>query len=251
MQRHPPGKLHRVVARGVVHEHDLVDPLSRDRLDGALEGPGSVHGRHHHDHLARRRSGTTSLHVDGAAASRGYLDRRGHGRHRKQRRGGRQRQRAGLCRHRCATGLRPADGVVQVGPPRSVPTRPCSHPNSACPPRQWLTRVTSRPCDSEPSREGRGREVNEMPRQVEVEPPVAEHPRLKAGRVRDGHQQDAAGSERRAASRIAGAGAGRCSSECQNTIADHSPSSSSVMSSSRTSPRRESRSSPSASRPRA
>ena len=83
------------------------------------------------------RSDTTGLHVDGAAAPDGDLDHRTErGERAEQHRGG-DRERAlaapGIGSRR-ASGRRMAS--YRSGRPGSVPTIPCSQPNSTWPPRQ-------------------------------------------------------------------------------------------------------------------
>ena len=89
---------------------------------------------------------------------------------------------------------------------------------------RWLTRVDRQPERSHPAGQGPRREVNEVAWKVEMEPAVAEHARLEAGAVRD-RARTARPAARAAArrGRSTRPGHGRCSSECQKTIAAKSP----------------------------
>ena len=105
----------------------------RDRLDGALEGPHGVHRRHHHDHLAGGGRSVTAAPPRRRCprgGPRDLGDRAASGGHREEGGAGRERERAAPACNRRAARLAAADGVVEVGAAREGrPTMPWSQPN--------------------------------------------------------------------------------------------------------------------------
>ena len=150
--------------------------LERDLRDGLAQRRRRLPGRHHDHDLGLRfaaavASAKSPLNVDGSAAPHGQLDRRA--------RCGDRQQRTpaaigGTRRGAIAVPLRPGrrSDSVEVEPAGSLPTRPSSQPITVCPPR--LRDALDREAGPPSPRPGSGGEVDQVPRQVEVEPPVAE-----------------------------------------------------------------------------
>ncbi len=229
VQRQATGQLERVVARRVIDKDDLVDPVHRNRPDGPLERARRVHRRHHHDHLPVGRSDTPRLDVDGPPAAAGDLDRSGADCGREEHDAGGQRRRSAGRRQRPAARLATADRVVQVGAAgqrSDQPMQPPEHGLAAAPvaDARRLEAELAQPSQQDACAAG-GRDAGAGRGET-------------SGRRRGGParcrcwaraiRRRPPGSSWRAAWASAAPGAGRCSSECQKTIADQLPSRSSM-----------------------
>ena len=196
VDRQPPGELDRVVGRGVVDEDHLVDRVLRDPGERVLERRGGLPGGHDDDHLGGR-----EIRHGGPQRRR---CRTGAARPRPRRPPARPGSSAAPAataasappapQHRLAR-LRAAQRRVEVevaGQRADEAVEPADHDLPAAGARDALD---PQPGAREPGEQRARREVDEVARRVEVQPAVAEDPRLEAARV--GHRDDehAAGRE--------------------------------------------------------